>query len=286
VNRSLLSDNARLELQYGSKSAEHERTLGTLQQMESELKLLRETVQKERERIESAFVAQNDRLRRTVNGTILAASRIRAQLFPVVKPGRGKTILEARFTYHISRNFDTQVHRRYVIAAGKGPLHFWESSVFASGDADPAEAFTDIDYRLISRTPGADLVYLPTRDERFSKAASIYFLPFIEPGLTRELEVVYRWPHLFRQLANQGWEKFEFDLNSVEPIQFFELEVFLEGGSGGNLFCSEVGVQLPGRVLETAVNDRGWFGWRYSGRDIPPELLREEIALLLEWKRS
>jgi hypothetical protein len=259
---------------------------GALSQIEKERDGLLEALQTERDRVEASFVSQNDRLRSTVDGFIRAASRIRSQLFPAAPPGLGKIIQSVRTTYHISRNFDAEVHRHYVIRAGERPLHFWQSSIDASGDAQPAEAFTDISFRLICRTPGKDVVYLPTKDERFAKAACIYFLPLIGKGEIRDIEIVYRWPGLMLQLAKTGWEDFTFDLNSAAPIDHFELEVFLEPGSGGQLSCSETGVQLPNASITQVKNDRGWVGWSYKASAIDTALLEHEIKARLEWRRS
>jgi hypothetical protein len=87
-------------------------------------------------------------------------------------------------------------------------------------------------------------------------------------------------------LQKKDWEDIIHTFKSAGTIEEFELEVFLQEGTGGQLLCSEVGAKLPHSAINAATSDRGWRGWRYSGKNIPPELLSEDIAARLEWKRS
>ncbi len=251
-----------------------------------QMKSMQEALIDQRKNAESALKAETERANSHLSETVGATSAIANRLFPP-KPGtRGKTIRSATITFHINKNFDGEVHRRYVIRAGNVPLHFWKCSLTASGNAQPASTFTDVGYQLIGRTAGKEVVYLPSENDGYSKTACIFFLPLVNPGEDREIEVVYRWPGLFLGMKKVGWEDFSFSFKSAETMETFELEVFLEEGSGGHLTLTEVGVPLPQKSIESAKNDRGRQGWRYAGKGLDPTLLADEIIARLEWRRS
>jgi hypothetical protein len=284
------SQNERLLIsQSQAASSERDMLKGELSSVKEErdsLRSLTAGIQEERELARKRLTSLENKLAESLNETIQAVSKISRQMFPSSKGAKGKTICSARVSYHINKNFDAEVHRRYVIRAGEIPLHFWQNSFSASGDADPIATFTDLGFQLISRDPGKDVVYLPSENDGYNKAASIFFMPFIEQGHEREFEVVYRWPGLFRRLEKIGWEDFTFSFRSEGPMENFELEVFLEDGTGGHLNCKEIGVILPDKTLSAIKNDRGWHGWSYQGKNISPEMLEEEIVLRLGWSRS
>jgi hypothetical protein len=272
-----------LKIQLTAISSERDRLKGEFSQLENERNSLQKAIETERNRVQTTLDSRKNQLRRTLDGTVDAAARIRNQFFPPGVAGGGKTIEAVHLIYYIHKNFDAEVRRRYLIRAGKSPLHFWQSKISVSSDAAPIESLADIDYRLISHDVGKDVVYLPTLDESHSKAVCIFFLPRAEPEETRDIEAAYRWPGMFLQLRNQGWDKLTIRLNNPQALKNYQLEVYLEPGSGGSLSCSESGILLPNKHLESVQSHHGWPGWRYSGSDIPPELLENEIALKVDW---
>lgn len=282
----LEADKRRLEREKAGIASERDQLKGANLQLKEEAESLRKMLEDERQRVQTTLESRNDKLRRTLGGTIRAASRIRNQLFPVVAHGAGKTIESVHYIYYINKDFDTEVQRRYVLRAGETPLHFWQSSISVSSEAAPVETFVDIGYRLISHDSGKDVVYLPTRDELFTKSACIYFLPLIGPGERRDIEVAYLWPKMLLQLKKQGWEDFSVRLNNAGQLLSYQLEIYLEPGTGGMLMCSESGTMLPNKNLEPAISHHGWPGWKYSASHIDPDLLNQEIALRVEWRTS
>ncbi|MBI2820391.1 MAG: hypothetical protein HYX73_10460, partial [Acidobacteria bacterium] len=62
---------------------------------------------------------------KTLNGMMLAAAKIRSQVFPSANTPL-KTIVSVKNTYLIYKTFDTEVQRVYEIKASSHPLHFWE----------------------------------------------------------------------------------------------------------------------------------------------------------------
>jgi hypothetical protein len=279
----LASQKLVLQASYRQAASERDRLTGAHTQLIGERDSMRTMLEKEREIVQATLSARNLSLQRTLNGTIRAASMIQSQLFPAVSNGAGKSFESVRFIYFVNRNFDVEVHRHYRLRAGKTPIHFWQNSIGVSPHAAAVETLVDLNFRVMSRSAGNEIVYLPTRNEPLRKAACIFFLPRIEPGDTRELEVAYTWPKMAFQLKAQGWEEFSVKLTNTENLAAYSLEIFLEPGTGGSLHCAESGVRLPNMGIERAVNHLGWEGWRYSATEVPPELLSDKISLRIEW---
>ena len=256
---------------------------GAWTQALADKQMLHDTLLQERSQFQKDLMVERERLDGIMSETVRNVSMISRQMFRATASAKGKSFRSARISYRVFKNFDAEVHRRYVIRAGDVRLHFWVSSVSASGDSDPTATFSDINYQLVGR--GSEAVYLPTENDRYNKAACIFFLPALEPGEEREIEVVYRWPGLLKGLQRIGWEDFTCSFKSADPIEDFEFEIFLEDGTGGQIYLTEVGFPMPEKTLESAKNDQGWRGWRYTGKNIPPALLSEDIAIRAEWKR-
>ena len=200
--------------------------------------------------------------------------------------GPGKIFEEVHIVYHISKSFDADVLKRFVLRAGSEPLHFWQDGFSCSENAGPAEMFTDINFRLTSKTPDFDVAYLPTRDEPHAKSACIFFLPRIEPGQAREIEISFQWKGFFVNLFREGLEEISGKIRTGGTVKLYCLEVYLEPGTGGTIECEETGLRLPDMKLESAVSYRGWPGCKYSAKNIPAELLQSEIALTCRWRKS
>lgn len=273
-NAALLAQRESQTKKLEEAAADRDKAIGNLTQLEAE-----------RDRIRLAFEAREGKLRQIIDETINATSRIKSRLFAPRK-GPGKTLEVMHQTYYISKEFDGDVRQRWVLCAGSEPLHFWQAGVTASDDADSVDIFSDINYRVIGKTPGAEVAHLPSRNEPRSKAACIFFLPRIEPNDTREIEISYQWKGLFRRLFRQGWENFSDQLRNAHALQEYTVEIYLEPGTGGSLYCEETGIPLPGKTLEQIVSHHGWYGWRYSARDIPAELLQSEIVLQCRWRKN
>jgi hypothetical protein len=284
--RSLWKLKRRAETALAGAGSERDRLRGENLQLEMERDSLRGMLETERDRVQKTLEARNNTLRRTLGETIGAASRIRSQMFPAAVHGAGKTIESVHYLYYIDKQFNTEVHRRYLIRAGDTPMHFWQIAIRVSSEAAPIETFVDLGYRLVSHDMGKEIVYLPTRDELHDKAACVYFLPYIAPKQRRDIEVTYRWPKMMLQLQTQGWENCSVRLNNAGPLQSYSFEVYLEPGTSGMLNCVESGVPLPNKKMEPATSHHGWPGWKYSATEIDPSLLNTEISLRVEWNRS
>jgi hypothetical protein len=282
----LSSEKQRFETGYLEAASERDRLSGANKELASQRDSIREMFEKEREVVQATLTARNVRLQRTLNGSIRAASMIQNQLFPAVANGAGKSFEFVKFIYYANKCFDVEVRRQYRIRAGKTPIHFWQNSISVSPYAGAVETFADINFRIASLSSGKDLVYLPTRNEPLKKSACIFFLPRIEPGEARDIEVSYSWPKMAQQLKAQGWEDYSVRLVNTENLGSYCVEFYLEAGTGGSLACNESGALLPNKSLEQAVSHHGWQGWRYSAANIPPEILNDRISLRVEWIES
>lgn len=265
---------------------ERDKLAGEKTQLTAERDSIREELVIERSRVQTTLESRAHKLQKTLDGTIRAASRIRNQMFPLVANGSGKTVEAVHYLYYINKKFDAEVHRRYRVRAGDTPLHFWETSFTVSSNAWPAETFVDIDFRLISHDPAKDVVFLPTKNELQSKAACFFFLPRIEPGEAREIEVTYQWPGMALQLLKEGFEEFTVRLHTADRLRSYSLEVYLEPGSGGSLKCEETGALLPRKILEQVSSHHGWLGWRYSAEDVPSLIGNPRISLRVDWLKT
>src|SRR2546426_9272557 len=90
--------------------------------------------------------------KKTLEGMMVAANRIREQLFPAA-PGPIEMLEAMRASYLIHSNFDTEVRLEYEIRASARPVHFKEVGMFVENAADPVDYFDEINFD-VSVEPG------------------------------------------------------------------------------------------------------------------------------------
>jgi hypothetical protein len=235
--------------------------------------------------IRAEFAGRNDHTVRTLRGVMRAAGHICKRLFP---PGHisDLTIENIHLTYQIEKDFTTQVRRIYRIRAGKTPVYFIERGFRVRDHADPADSLIDIGFKVRDVADPAGVVYLPMVNERRNKSACIFFLPRIEPGGDRTIELFYKWPGLARTLRIQGEEEFTLRHTSAKEMAEFCMEIYLEPGSGGSISWEESGRSLPKKELVGSKSQLNWPGVSYRGTDISPEITNAGIRLRLRWKKD
>ena len=289
ATRNLRRDFRQLAADLKTASSERDRNKGALERAATETKSLQDALQTEREQSQAAQATLQKKIDTFVGETVRTVSQISRGSFASKDSGKGKSksFRYVRLAYHVLKDFSAEVHRRYAIRAGDTHLHLWIPSLDASGDAEPAADFADIQFRLIGRDINAETVYLPSTNDRFHKSPCIFFLPPIPPGEEREFEIVYLWPGMVRGMQRFNWEDFSFSFGRTAAIEEFEFEVYLEDGTGGTLSnCKQIGVNLPGHKIASATNDRGWPRYRYLAANVLQETLSEEIVARVEWKRT
>jgi hypothetical protein len=136
----------------------------------------------------------------------------------------------------------------------------------------PVDYPDGIDLKIHSKTEGKELTYLISKNEQRSKGIVMFFLPCIKAGGpdTRELEISFYWPGLFRRLLTIGEEPFNNQIKSVEDIPEVEYQFWIRPNLG-TLHCMNVGENLGTgtETLTEAEDEKGMKGWIYHGTNLP-----------------
>jgi hypothetical protein len=153
--------------------------------------------------------------------------------------------------------------------------------------AEATEYLLDIDFKVRDVSGRGDIVYLPTEIEGRSKAVSLYFLPQITPDEEgRTIEITYRWPGLARSLRVLGEEAFNFNYDSLRPVEEVTLEIFLEPGTRGTLRAEIAGTKFPGATITDVWDTKtSWPGIRYTCPN-SPEGERVLHSILVKWRSA
>jgi hypothetical protein len=198
-----------------------------------------------------------------------AVRRIRDQTKNTKKIKAWKSI---SFTYLIHKDLSGTVRQTAVMKAVNFPVHFWEHQIGAEDEVDDAESLAAINYTVEdSASPAADIVYLPAENGKKAKRACLFFLPQMEAGDARQFQVSYEWPRLFKRLKTSE-EDFDYETYSLEKVESYRLEVYLQKGAVGALECEITGDQHCGQTLTPASHSEdGWkgLGYIYEVKNIP-----------------
>jgi hypothetical protein len=198
-----------------------------------------------------------------------AVRRIRDQTKQGKKIKAWKSIT---FTYLIHKDFSGSVRQRGTMKAINLPVHFWEHVITAEDEADDADSLAAINYTVEDfKSPATDIVYLPAENGKKSKRACLFFLPPLGVGESREFQVSYQWPRLFKRLKTSD-EDVDYETFSVEDVELFRVEIYLQEGTGSTLDCEITGDQHPQQTLNaTSHAEDGWkgFGYVYEVKNIP-----------------
>lgn len=220
---------------------------------------------------------------KTMQGMMLAATRIRAQHHPTANKVK-KSIRNVEMTFHIRSNFDTDVEQKWDIYASGEPVSFWSPSVRATSEATPMEYLDDINFKVRDDS-GNGVVYLPTENDPRAKKVMLYFLPQIEPKQgDRKIVFSYSWPGLFNQLKSKSSETFGWTVESVDPIEKIKFSFFLQKGSGYELLHENIGPvyekMKPGPISD---GDQ-WSGFVYTLENVPAG--KCQVVILLKLKKA
>ncbi|ADV80919.1 hypothetical protein [Terriglobus saanensis] len=177
------------------------------------------------------------------------------------------------FRYLIDKDFSGSLTRNSVMKAVTAPVHFWESVTTAADEADAASSLSALQYKVRDlSSPGCNIVYLPSENEKRRKRACLFFLPPIQPGEKRKFEITFQWPGLFRRLKSVS-EDIEFSALTQEELPLYRLEVYLQEGTGHRLDCQITGPYHVTQKLTASPYDdgRGWrgYGYIYEVTNIP-----------------
>jgi hypothetical protein len=226
----------------------------------------------------------HERAQACLTGMMDAATHIRALQTPDASHII-KTFDKVRMIYRISKDFSAEIVREYTIRAVSQPVHFWQSSVTPSGDANPMEYLNDIRFRILDvTTPGkpTPVTYLQTENQLRHKSFCIYFLPRLEPSQpARTLQVFYHWPGYFLEVRNKKREVLESSFKSAGTTQSVRIEIYLEEGSRGSLDCEVL--SLHAHTLAAAQDTQtGWKGYAYEATNLAAGT--HEHQLIAKWE--
>ncbi len=227
----------------------------------------------------------SDHTVRTLRGVMRAAGHICRRLFPQNHVS-DLTMEKVHFVYQIDKNFNAQVRRTFRIRAGTSPVYFLERGFRVRDHADPTESLIDIEFQVRDLNDPDGVVYLPMVNEPKNKSACIFFLPRIEPGEARTIELSYRWNGMARSLKVEGEEEFTMRQTTADNMAEFALELYLEPGTGGTLSWEESGHPITNKVLAASQSQLDWPGVLYTGKDVPPLVISKGIRLRLRWKAN
>lgn len=232
---------------------------------------------------DGSLLGKTDIAKKTLEGMMVAANRIREQLFPAA-PGPIEMLEAMRASYLIHSNFDTEVRLEYEIRASAGPVHFKEVGMFLENAADPVDYLDEIKFDVRDETVPTkhDVCYLPTKNDARRKSVVIFFLPHIDVGEAhpRKIVITYTWPGMFKQLAG-GREMYEWAVRSVAPVPVVECSLALEPGTGYNLATQIAGPRVSNDSLSDFDRDptRGWPGCLYRIAQAPSDTYKLEVRL-------
>src|SRR5579863_13700 len=189
-------------------------------------------------------------------------------------PGAVKTFDAIHFLYLVDRDLTASVTKTFHVRAVGKPLHFWAIEFTAQQEADPAESFPAIGFRVrdVGGIAGQDVVFLPTVNELRRKGVCVFFLPPIEPGDIRKIEIFYSWKGYLKRL-----ERLPEDIGLTTKVKerggSCTMQLYLQEGSQGTLECAITGPRYPNDSLQPGQYDTadGWHGggFTYSASNLP-----------------
>jgi hypothetical protein len=224
-------------------------------------------------------------LEHALQTAMASTSRIKNQLMPTkLKPKR--QLLTIENTYVIRKNFDTEVTRRFQMKAAQAPIHFWECIIQVSdAECEAVKYLEAIDFKVVDENRSSaktDVVYLPLRNDPFSKEVLVYFLPQIDPAeaAPRTVAVTYKWPGMSNELKAKRRDEWGWIVESETPVQDVVFR-FLTEDLGGKLEMrisgSQDGMQS---IVDAGKNPAGLNQMEYRIKDAPSG--RYSVELLLK----
>jgi hypothetical protein len=258
----------------------------TKEQQEEERRKQKEA--EERERKEEAEKREREEriahIEHALQLTMAAASRIKNQLMPTKsKPKRQLVSMEN--TYVIRKNFDTEVTRRFQMKASHSAIHFWECIIQVSdAECNPVKYLDTINFEAVDDNAHGgttDIVYLPLRNDPFSKEVLVYFLPQIDPAETsaRAVSVTYCWPGMCKELKINRRDEWGWNVESEEAVPDVVFR-FLTEDLGGKLEMKITGSRDGTQsIVDSGKNSAGLNQIEYRIKNAPSGHYRVELLL-------
>lgn len=139
---------------------------------------------------------ENDDFRNKLN-------RYVSKVYPIKRPPVHQ-VIDATMVYRCCNdNGDCAGTIKLTISpSGKDFVHRVNWVINADEEADSVK----LDKLAITATdknsPTTDIIWLPLKEERWSKPICLFFIPPISPGEQREIELTFEWPKFFQRLVD------------------------------------------------------------------------------------
>jgi hypothetical protein len=148
--------------------------------------------------------------------------------------------------------------RRFTVEGSAQGRDWFYFETGATADSEPA-TLRDLDLTAVDETTGENLLVAPFIDAPYGKALIFVFPEPVAPGLTRNVQVAYRWPgawnRLLRELRDEAALTIEGAPGSAQTVLF---SIRLEPGTGLRIHSFHV-VPRVGKV--TIADDRLAATW-------------------------
>lgn len=171
-----------------------------------------------------------------------------------------KTILSAKSTRFIKKNYDGEVTRIYEIKAVE-PVGLWEVNLAVTDAGRPAAYLGDL--RFQATVDGRPMPYVQSENSPRRKRVVLFFLPQMKKDEVRTVRLDYIWPGMYaglepfrigRSIGGPGEERFRFKLSgqSVDPVPVAEFKILAAPEIGplvSTLLGSPPGATLTHQLL-------------------------------------
>ena len=193
-------------------------------------------------------------------------------------------------TKYIYRNLDGEVRREWKMKAVDTSVNFYPINIRVKERADPVACLQDIHLRVEGQDAHREVVLLSGNSTAHEISALLVFVPPLDPNDKAPLLLTleYEWKGMWRNLATDEHEDFQWSLDSLENIASVELEILVEPGIDRVFECNITRKsQEAGAKLESIERRRDrevfqWKGYKYSLNNAPG---RAEHSILTTLRR-
>ena len=219
---------------------------------------------------------------KTLDGMMRAAALIRNQMVPPSTTTL-RTFHSIKIEVNIDKDWMTKVSRENVISCVGGVMHYWVLNLQGSSCSKPMDYLDDINFKIHNESIDSRVVYLPTKNDPLSKQVVLYFLPQMQPGdPPRTVKWSYSWPEYNGELRDEGREEMWFRVQSANPVDLFELEIYIEDLADKTLTCEESGYHYAeSSITEKTYPGKAGKGYVYVVRNAPAGQNRFAISVKL-----
>lgn len=201
-----------------------------------------------------------------------ATNRIFNQLYRETIPPKHhlKTIVT---TLTIDGHGTTAVLEEVCITpAFDDPVHFWKRGIKADPDSTEVNILDDIKYSVRDvdqDTENTRVTFLPSKEDPRDKELCLFFLPQIDSGQERNLEIHFKWPRFFCDLVDKDAATYSFDYKGVPGKSTMLKGVFKFDVELGPIDCEDQSPIGLGSTIVQETSTEGHTVWTFTVPDAP-----------------